>query len=615
MTNYVTKSTNIWTGVVEDTKDPLNLGRCKVRVFGVHSDNLREVPTSTLPWAMSIYSPNTGKSFSTLVEGDYVIGYFQDGEASQVPVIIGITPGILAQAYNKARGFSPQSKDPIKTDLPAGQSHGSVTTPPSARGDIANTSIFYTNKVTDHACDFRYQINLDVGLDTFINPVTAIQSAIKAGKNKAAMQMRYESAQKKIAKGKSLTNSEQEAVTLMERQAGRTFAAPQDEALRLAQERAALPVEQGGLGLPPNNTAEQRAAAMGAIDYLHGTERLDRLLAKKNLDPRKATSGPMPYGTNSPELASNYAMSKADTSLSAMDTGELANYFQVFPQAMGQRGSVPRSVESVWYSLPLDKKAEILDKAKRVGYQNFDQAEGPLTLPPPVVNAMNVGEDTWNYYLNKESKGNPLAALKKIWAESGALYNQEEKLADIYKLAGFPYQISQSNAPWSSAQGVLLGKARITNPLVSTNTDELQTKVIPALEEVFKNDRTRVKTGGADQWDKNTRYTPKQWLEQLKQDTDKGENSYVWTSIPDKVTKQLEKLGYNGIIDTGGKGGGIGHEVVIPFKPEQLRSKFAAFDPMKVNKPDLLAGSIAIPMVADEDSRRDMLEKLFNNQK
>jgi len=53
------------------------------------------------------------------------------------------------------------------------------------------------------------------------------------------------------------------ALPMVERQAGRTFAAPQDEALRLAQERAALPVERGGLGLPPNNTAEQRAAAMG----------------------------------------------------------------------------------------------------------------------------------------------------------------------------------------------------------------------------------------------------------------------------------------------------------------------------------------------------------------
>lgn len=40
-------------------------------------------------------------------------------------------------------------------------------------------------------------------------------------------------------------------------------AAPQDEALALAQQRAALPPSQGGLGLPPTNTAMQRAEAMG----------------------------------------------------------------------------------------------------------------------------------------------------------------------------------------------------------------------------------------------------------------------------------------------------------------------------------------------------------------
>lgn len=40
------------------------------------------------------------------------------------------------------------------------------------------------------------------------------------------------------------------------------FAYPQEEALKLAQQRAALPVEKGGLGLPANNTAADRAAAM-----------------------------------------------------------------------------------------------------------------------------------------------------------------------------------------------------------------------------------------------------------------------------------------------------------------------------------------------------------------
>jgi hypothetical protein len=49
---------------------------------------------------------------------------------------------------------------------------------------------------------------------------------------------------------------------------------PQQAALDLAQQRAALPVEQGGLGLPVNNTPEMRAQAMGFVDELfHGTQR------------------------------------------------------------------------------------------------------------------------------------------------------------------------------------------------------------------------------------------------------------------------------------------------------------------------------------------------------
>lgn len=49
-------------------------------------------------------------------------------------------------------------------------------------------------------------------------------------------------------------------------------AAPQDEALALAQQRAALPIEQGGLGLPPTNTAMDRAKAMGFdTDVYHAT--------------------------------------------------------------------------------------------------------------------------------------------------------------------------------------------------------------------------------------------------------------------------------------------------------------------------------------------------------
>lgn len=48
-----------------------------------------------------------------------------------------------------------------------------------------------------------------------------------------------------------------------------SFTYPQEEAMRLAQQRAALPVEQGGLGLLENNTAAERASAMGGKDLIH----------------------------------------------------------------------------------------------------------------------------------------------------------------------------------------------------------------------------------------------------------------------------------------------------------------------------------------------------------
>jgi len=54
--------------------------------------------------------------------------------------------------------------------------------------------------------------------------------------------------------------------------------APQDDALKLAQKNAALSIEDGGLGLPENNTAMDRASAMGnnteAWHYSRGNENI-----------------------------------------------------------------------------------------------------------------------------------------------------------------------------------------------------------------------------------------------------------------------------------------------------------------------------------------------------
>jgi len=85
---------------------------------------------------------------------------------------------------------------------------------------------------------------------------------------------------------------------------------PQQPALNLAQQRAALPVEQGGLGLPANNTAADRAKAMGFVDELfHGTQRaLEGILQFGGQTGYAGQKGSKAnWFTTDPERASLYA--------------------------------------------------------------------------------------------------------------------------------------------------------------------------------------------------------------------------------------------------------------------------------------------------------------------
>lgn len=404
------------------------------------------------------------------------------------------------------------------------------------------------------------------------------------------------------------------AVTKADHTIGALRKLPQSKALEVARKNA---VEM--LGLPEGNTALDRAAAMGFEDFYHGTERLDRLLSKKGIDPKRATSGPMPYGTSSEELASNYAKNKPDTSRIANDEGDVKNYFQVSPKELGFRGTAPYSVEQSWNYLPQDVKADILDKARRVGYENLDEFNGSLKLHPPGTDATLNGNH-YDWVLKNEARGNPLAALRSMWHDSGQLFDSPEELASIYKLAGYPHEISQANAPWFTANGVLTGKARITNPLDTSDAQTMKDVVIPALRDAFKGDRTRLKVG-ADAWDKNSRFTPKDWVNNLERDVAAGENSYVWTSIPDKVTNELRKLGFNGIIDQSGKGAApaIGEKVIIPFDPNQVRSRFAAFDPARIGDNDLLAltgkSNDELSKLAAMESQRALVSALKTKSK
>jgi hypothetical protein len=105
-----------WIGVVEDRIDPLNLGRCKVRIKGLHSEQKTQIETESLPWAQPLFPINNSNSTpSTLKEGDMVIGFFMDGDAAQYPVIFGMFHGIPEESANPQSGFSdPRTDEQLK---------------------------------------------------------------------------------------------------------------------------------------------------------------------------------------------------------------------------------------------------------------------------------------------------------------------------------------------------------------------------------------------------------------------------------------------------------------------------------------------------------------------
>lgn len=375
--------------------------------------------------------------------------------------------------------------------------------------------------------------------------------------------------------------------------------------LRLAAGEARPWAEAAVRGLDMSEPARLARATEQGFEgpWYHGTERLDRLVEGGRIDPRRATSGPMPYFTDDPRVASNYAAGKPDTSRMLTDDGDVANYFTVAAKDVwpGSRVRTPLSVEQSWNYLPSEVKARILEQAPRVGYGrnaagDFQRDLGYMLHGEGVHGGLS-SADHYEWVLKNEAKGNPLRALRMIWHDGGELVGNETELRQIFRLAGYPLRISEASAPWTEAKGVLPAMLRMRNPLNTSDTDALK-KVAERLRQEVSRDRTRRGAFSmSDTWDKNHRYTPKEWVEQLANDIDSGENSFVWTSIPDRITERLKAMGYDGVIDSGGKSGGVGHRVAIPFEANSVRSRFAAFDPEARDQANLLAGAaVAAPV-------------------
>ena len=80
--------------VVNNSDDPLQIGRVRVRIFGLHDGVEKD---EDLPWAQIVIPTITGVHEGTgqylgMLVGTNVFGMFLDGPSSQLPLVVGTIP-------------------------------------------------------------------------------------------------------------------------------------------------------------------------------------------------------------------------------------------------------------------------------------------------------------------------------------------------------------------------------------------------------------------------------------------------------------------------------------------------------------------------------------------
>ena len=324
------------------------------------------------------------------------------------------------------------------------------------------------------------------------------------------------------------------------------------------------------------------------MQVFHGTQRPDRV--GNRFMKSRATSGPMAFFTDEPEVASGYASGKSDNSLN-IDT--LEKFFFVSDEKGKKKA---QGLNQIWYSLSQEQRQSLKDKLPNIG-ENEETSE--------IEYQENGGlySSGWDYEV-KRNNGNWLQAAYEIWINSGTLLRQEENFTKVLKLAGVDNV--DFDDPYAVKSAIIPVFLSIKNPLDTTNIPE---NVIGVLEREAKRKRSKGMGDSSDPWNKNNR-DAKDWVQELKKDIERGKNSYVWSSIPDWVTKTLQRLGYDGIKDLGNKGSnGKQHHVWIPFEENQVKSSIGnrgTYDPKSKN---ILRQEDTI----DSENARGVIEDLFGD--
>ena len=163
----------IYRGVIEDNNDPEMLGRCRIRIWGIHDENITPdefegIPTENLPWSEPCLGLVEGSvsgagCFSVPLQGSHVFLFFEGGNW-QSPRYFATVPGQPEEAPDITKGFNdPSGKYPREDRvgesdyhrLARGQSDGTIVDHKNLNVDVEKFAT--TNPTVENIAVFAWE--------------------------------------------------------------------------------------------------------------------------------------------------------------------------------------------------------------------------------------------------------------------------------------------------------------------------------------------------------------------------------------------------------------------------------------------------------------------------
>ena len=134
--------------------------RYKVRIMGLHDKDDADIPDDQLPWAQVMYPVTAGggqlgsQQTPGIRQGNFVFGFFLDGQDQQVPVIMGVLgnnaktkiPNLKFHTYAATAGEANEDEDPDKKTADSNQSVVKKSPPIRAGVDAVHQKVVATVK-------------------------------------------------------------------------------------------------------------------------------------------------------------------------------------------------------------------------------------------------------------------------------------------------------------------------------------------------------------------------------------------------------------------------------------------------------------------------------------